>query len=176
MESLSKKTHIKNGKIFYNKFCVDPLFYSLRKVRWDIMLTFHYKTADYYRDNEFSEKNRRILIKKGIVIKTLKTLRQPINDIQFAGFTEKKNGRCHSHTLLHIKDKSPLSMDIIADTIKLMIPHEIIIRNSKDEEKQIEFIRDSEAAAAYICKFNSNEYDIHKLFKSKALIEYVSYH
>jgi len=173
MESVSKKSHIKNGKIFYNKFYVDSLFYSLRKVRWDIMLTFHYKIADYYRDNEFSEKNRRILIKKGIVIKTLKTLGQPVNDIQFAGFTEKKNGRCHSHTLLHIKDKSPLSMDIIADAIKLMIPHEIIIRNSKDEKKQIEFIRDSEAAAAYICKFNSNDLDLHNMFKSRNLINYL---
>jgi hypothetical protein len=137
------------------------------------MLTFHYKIADYYRDNEFSEKNRRILIKKGIVIKTLKFLGQPVNDIQFAGFTEKKNGRCHSHTLLHIKDKSPLSIDIIADTIKLMIPHEIIMRNSKDEEKQIEFINDSEAAAAYICKLNSNDLDLHSLFKSRNLIKYL---
>ena len=174
MEVISKRTHIKNGKIFYNKFCVDPLFYSLRKVRWDIMLTFHYKIADYYRDNEFSEKNRRILIKKGIVIKTLKFLGQPVNDIQFAGFTEKKNGRCHSHTLLHIKDKSPLNTDIIADTIKLMIPHEIIIRDSKDEEKQIEIIRDTEAASAYICKFNSNDLDLHRLFKSRNLLEYIN--
>lgn len=180
MQAISKRTHIKNGNIFYKKFCVDPLFYSLRKMRWDIMLTFHYRKADYYLDNEFCESNRRILIKK-LIISSLKALNQPRNDIQYAGFTEKKNGRCHSHALLHIKDKSPLSMNIIANTIKLLVPTEIIIRNSKDEEKQVEVIRNSEAAAAYICKLNSNEYDIHKMFHSKLLIQYIekmnsSYH
>jgi len=175
MQTISNRTIISDGSIYFNNYRVDPLFYSLRKLRWDILLTFHYGGVDYYSDNEFAEKNRRSLI-KSLVIRTLKSLNQPRNDIQFAGFTEKKNGRCHSHTLLHIKDKSPISANSIVNSMKLLMPEEISARNPRDEEKQVEIIGDTEAATAYICKFNSNELDIHRLYKSKDLIEYIKKH
>jgi hypothetical protein len=161
MQTISNRTIISDGSIYFNNYRVDPFFYSLRKLRWDILLTFHYGEVDCYSDNEYAEKNRRGII-KSLVNQTLKNLKQPRNDIQFAGFTEKKNGRCHTHTLLHIKDKSPLRAHTIAETIKSVIPKEISVRNPTDEEKQVEIIGDAEAATAYICKFNSNELDVHK--------------
>ena len=119
MQTISNRTIISDGSIYFNNYKVDPFFYSLRKLRWDILLTFHYGGVDYYSDNEFAEKNRRSLIKK-LVSQTLKSLKQPRNDIQFAGFTEKKNGRCHSHVLLHIKNKSPISANTIVDSTSVV--------------------------------------------------------
>ena len=60
--------------------------------------------------------------------------------------------------------------------MKFLMPEEISARNPKDEEKQVEIIGDTEAATAYICKFNSNELDIHRLYKSKDLIDYIKKH
>ena len=174
MQTISNRTIISDGSIYFNNYKVDPLFYSLRKLRWDILLTFHYRKVDCYGDNEFAEKNRRSLI-KNLVIQTLKSLKQPRNDIQFAGFTEKKNGRCHSHTLLHIKNKSPISANTIVNSMKLLMPEEILERNPKDQEKQVEIIGDAEAATAYICKFNSNELDIHKHHFSKDILSFLNF-
>ncbi len=172
MQTISNRAIISDGSIYFNNYRVDPFFYSLRKLRWDILLTFHYGGVDYYSDHEFAEKNRRSLI-KNLVIRTLKTLNQPRNDIQFAGFTERKNGKCHTHTLIHIKNKSPISVNTIAEAMKSLTPKEISARDAEDKEKQIEIISDAEAASAYICKFNSNELDIHQIFLSKNFINFI---
>ena len=173
MQTLTNLTTISDRSISFNNFKVDPLFYSLRKARWDIFLTFHYEGEDYYLDNEFAEKNRRVIIKK-VIVGTLKYLHQPRNDIQFAGFTEKKNGRCHTHTALHIKDKSPICAETIADTIKILLPQDIIRQNPRDKEKQVEIIRDPERIAAYISKFNSNDLKIHKTHFSSRFFEWIN--
>lgn len=172
MQTITNRTTISEGSISFNNYKVDPLFYSLRKARWDIFLTFHYKGADYCLDSEFAEKNRRMLIKK-VIVGTLKYLHQPRNDIQYVGFTEKINGRCHTHTVLNIRDKSPICAETIADTIKLLLPQDIIRQNPQDKEKQVEIIRDSESAAAYISKFNSNDLKIHKMHYSSRFVELI---
>lgn len=173
MQTITNLTTISDRSISFNNYEVDPLFYSLRKARWDIFLTFHYKGEDYCLDNEFAEKNRRMLIKK-VIVGTLKYLHQPRNDIQYVGFTEKINGRCHTHTVLHIKDKSPICAKTIADTIKLLLPQKNIRQNPQDNDKQVEIIRDSESAAAYISKFNSNDLKIHKIHHSSRLFEWIN--
>jgi len=174
MQLISRNIDLDAHGARFKEFNVSPFFYTLEKIPWDIFMTFHYKGRDFNRDDEWAEKNRRSIIFR-LINDSRKTLSLSKHDLQFFGTTEKKWGRCHTHTLIHIKRKAGKNQDLVRNTIQAHIPWDIVtIPEKSTRENANQIVNDPIAVSAYISKFNGNEIDAAPIHFSRDFVNFVS--
>jgi len=159
------------GEIFLDHYKLDPFFYPVIKVRWDLVLTFHYRYWELYSDNPNSEKLRNISIAR-LFRRTKEKLKLPSNDLQYFGGAEKQGSKVHTHTIC--LSKSGIDHQILINTFKSVIPFEMYIPNKKTQEKAIARIDDQLKLLSYISKINKNTLEIRTKHYSKDFIRFMN--
>jgi hypothetical protein len=164
----------KNGYLKEGKWRVDPFNYTIRNIPWKWFLSFHFKDSDYRVDSEFAGKNRRKLI-NDIIQFTRKKLGLASNDLHYFMSDEKQQGRVHTQGVITKKDKVIVEdMEILmALRSNIPLPEVSCIERGK-EYILIEPVRDSKRAAAYLNKFNKNDFKDHRNFMSSKFVEFAN--
>ncbi len=140
---------------YFRGIRTDPFFYTIRKIPWHIFLTFHYRKPSHYADSQSGLGNRRKQLFE-LFYKARKDLRLPQRSIQFFGTSERgTSDRIHTHTLVHLPHGFKASENDWIEALAKNVQRDLV-----DVPKQgcgilpmnIEMVRDSEAAAAYVTK------------------------
>ena len=147
----------KNGRIIYKGYEIDPIFYSLKKVSWQVLLSLHFKGIEYTSDSLNAEKNRQKAISE-MVWGARKQLGLAGNDLIHIGNSEKQNDRCHIHALVISKEKAFLDSQTLNGALKANAPSEILSFPSVSSmDKAFKVIDGCLDAVAYYCKRNKND-------------------
>ena len=162
------------GNLRFNDFKVDPFFYTLSAIPWDLFLINHYKGDDYARDNEFAERNRRTLL-ASVFRQSKESLGLASNDIQYFGCTEKRGARCHTHTLIYIKRKAGANASELRETIQKCLPSRIVtIPEASTKERANQIVIEPVKCAAYVSKRNKNDLAVPTNHYSKDFITFAT--
>jgi len=166
----------KNGYILHSGFEVDPIFYSLKNVSWQVFLSLHFKGIEYTSDSVNAEKNRQKAISE-MVWGARKQLGLAHNDLIHVANSEKQNDRCHIHALVISKERARVDSEGLLDAIKANAYWHILSFPSDSSAKNaFQPVRDSVAAAAYYSKRNKNDMDVRSEYISPLARSFLRLH
>jgi hypothetical protein len=166
----------KNQRIIYKGYEVDPIFYSLKKVSWQVLLSLHFKGTEYTADSVTAEKNRQKVVSE-MVWGARRQLGLARNDLIYVANSEKQNFRCHIHVLVISKEKAFVDSQTLEGALKANAPWEILSfpsASSKDESFKV--LDDCMDAVAYYCKRNKNDMEVRSEYISPLARSFLNSH
>lgn len=150
----------RNGRIKYKGYELDPIFYSLKKVSWQVLVSLHFKSTEYTADSVGAEKNRQKAI-SDMVWCARRQLGLAHNDLIYVANSEKQNKRCHIHALVTSKEKAFVDSQTLNGALKANAPWEnLSFPSAASEDKAFKALDDCMDAVAYYCKRNKNDMEV----------------
>ena len=152
---------IKSDGIYSGKFLLDPFFYSLRDIPWNIFISFHFIGEYRYEENSKIRKEYlETLIRKARYSCHEHFIHIGRNDVHPVFSEETIDEKTHIHGILYIKDHVNVNLRTFIEAIFHNIDWTIIQKPRREYKKEIIQIVDTPlAVAAYISKLDYGKYD-----------------